>query len=113
MQLPKHLLDAIKAGDVHVFYVSKIWRKVRAMILARDNYECQRCKKLGIVTLATCVHHKEHLKDNPLRALDPANLISLCDRCHDLEHPEKIKKMQKKNKKTSKSDFLASHVERW
>ncbi len=114
MTLPKHLLDAVHQGNVHKFYISKIWRKVRLLALRRDNFECQVCKAKGLVTPATCVHHKVHLRDNPLLALALSNLISLCDPCHNLEHPEKINKMHKKTTKMSdKSEFLVQHVEKW
>ncbi len=114
MILPKHLLDAIHQGNVHKFYISNIWRKVRLLALRRDNFECQNCKAKGLVTPATCVHHKVHLKDNPLLALVLSNLISLCDPCHNLEHPEKLNKMCKNNTNLCKKDeFLLNHEEKW
>lgn len=35
------------------------------------------------------VHHIRPLRDAPELALDLANLVSLCDACHDEAHPEK------------------------
>lgn len=67
------------------FYNSKEWAKVRAFVLMRDNYKCQKCGRP-----AQEVHHKEHL--NPANiwdikvTLNPANLISLCKEDHFKEH---------------------------
>lgn len=71
------------------FYHTPTWSKTRTAILKRDHYECQRCKRLGKYTKATTVHHKEHLKDCPELALTWENLESLCEACHNAEHPEK------------------------
>jgi 5-methylcytosine-specific restriction enzyme A len=85
------------------FYNSAAWRKCREYVLKRDNYLCQRCLRKGILRAADVVHHKEHLEDNPEKALNPENLESLCHACHNEEHPEKGKKQkQKENEKTRK-----------
>lgn len=77
------------------FYKSAAWKKKRQEILKRDNYECQHCKKKGLVVRGTEVHHIIHLKDDFSRRLDNDNLITLCKACHNLEHPEKLKKNKK------------------
>ena len=94
----KKLLQAIKEGNTHYFYTSRTWRKKRLEILDRDNNECQKCKKRGEVSKATCVHHKKHLKDRPDLALEDNNLESLCDTCHNEEHPEKLNNPKPKRK---------------
>ena len=76
------------------FYKSRPWRKKRREILKRDNDECQRCKSLGGYSKAVVVHHIKHLKDRPDLALVDDNLVSLCEPCHNIEHPEKLKKHQ-------------------
>lgn len=83
-------------ADVESFYKSKEWRKVRSEVLRMDHYECQLCKERGIYKKATCVHHVKHLRDRPDLALElfdgeERQLISLCDSCHDIVHPEKFK----------------------
>ena len=83
----KEIVRLVKEGK---FYKSSAWEKKRLEILERDNYECQRCKEKGGFSPATCVHHIKHLKDRPDLALDDDNLVSLCDACHNLEHPEKF-----------------------
>lgn len=71
------------------FYNSKAWVKRRAVILRRDGYICQWCKRYGRMTQASVVHHIQHLEDRPDLALNPENLISLCAKCHNKAHPEK------------------------
>ncbi|SHJ64462.1 HNH endonuclease [Clostridium amylolyticum] len=84
------LLEAIMKGDVLKFYKSMEWLDKRTDILERDNNECQKHKARGKFHSAECVHHKEHLRDRPDLALTDSNLISLCNSCHNEEHPEKF-----------------------
>lgn len=94
-----------------MFYLSKTWEITRSVVLRRDHYECQKCKDKGKVTKATCVHHIKHLKDYPELALTLENLISLCDACHNEEHPEKFEEQNKKlNEKKKK---LEKFKEKW
>jgi 5-methylcytosine-specific restriction protein A len=69
------------------FYLSQAWRKCREEILLRDNYLCQHCLRRKKITPADMVHHIKPLEDYPALALDPNNLISLCNLCHNREHP--------------------------
>lgn len=78
------------------FYKSKEWKAKRKEILKRDNKECQKCKSRGKYYKAETVHHIKHLKEHPELALTDSNLISLCYACHNQEHPEKLKKTQRK-----------------
>jgi 5-methylcytosine-specific restriction enzyme A len=76
------------------FYNSSTWRMARKRVLMRDHYLCQRCLEKGILAPATVVHHVYHLKDHPEKALDEANLQSVCAVCHNRLHPEKGKSVQ-------------------
>jgi 5-methylcytosine-specific restriction protein A len=80
------------------FYNSAAWRKCREYVLKRDNYLCQRCLRRGVIEPADAVHHKEHLQDHLEKALDPENLESLCNACHNEEHPEKGQKAKAEKK---------------
>ena len=81
------------------FYGTSAWKRCREAALLRDHGLCQRCLREGrraadargrsVPVLATVVHHKQHLDAHPELALTLDNLESLCDRCHDLAHPEK------------------------
>jgi 5-methylcytosine-specific restriction endonuclease McrA len=78
--------------DIEKFYGTEKWKRKRAAILARDKYQCQICKRYGRTRQATEVHHIVHIEDDPSRALDGSNLISLCRTCHNAQHPEKAAK---------------------
>lgn len=71
------------------FYKSGVWVRKRQEILARDNFECQRCKMMGKVGIGNVVHHIKHLEFYPALALSDDNLVTLCERCHYEVHPEK------------------------
>ena len=66
------------------FYLSKPWRKIRAVALARDNHLCQNCLKRGRLRAAALVHHIAPLDERPDLGLELDNLLSLCMRCHAL-----------------------------
>ena len=63
------------------FYSSKAWRDCRHQVLRRDLYTCAYC-----YGRAQQVHHKIELTpsniSDPMVALNPDNLISLCHDCH-------------------------------
>jgi len=86
------------ADDPHRFYNSTAWKKKRQEILERNNHECQMCKDEGkFSNQCLQVHHIEELKDNPARALDSSNLITICNRHHNLIH-DKGKRFRKNKK---------------
>ena len=74
------------ADKYRKLYYTKSWKQLRATILTRDGYRCQRCK----VTLtngrsdprAAVVHHIKPHKGDLTLFNDPANLESVCWRCH-------------------------------
>ena len=81
------------------FYASGAWLRARQQALDRDGGMCVRCREAGRFTLdrhgnrwpvlADMVHHIQHYDTHPELALEPTNLISLCNRCHWEAHPEK------------------------
>lgn len=70
-------------------YNSPNWRRKRLQILKRDGYMCQHCKRYGKAVPATTVHHIQHADEYPEMAFVDKNLISLCEGCHNKQHPEK------------------------
>ena len=74
------------ADEYRKLYYTKRWKQLRGTILTRDGYRCQRCK----VTLtngrsdprAAVVHHIKPHKSDLTLFNDPANLESVCWRCH-------------------------------
>lgn len=82
------IISLVMNGEENRVYKLQVWRRKRAAILKRDNYECQHCKKkrLRKIVRATHVHHIQELKHHPDLALDDDNLISLCFDCHEEMH---------------------------
>ena len=64
------------------FYASPQWVRLRDIVLARANYQCQVCRRAGRITPATEVHHKIPIRVDWSKRLDEHNLIALCHRCH-------------------------------
>ena len=50
---------------------------------------CQHCKRYGKAVQATTVHHIKHADEYPELAYEDKNLVSLCEGCHNKQHPEK------------------------
>lgn len=99
--------ELIAEDKLYKFYKSKDWMQLRQKVLEEHHYECKRCREHGRITKAQTVHHVNHVKDRPDLALTQyimdddnriANLIPLCNKCHNLEHPEKTFKAHNKNK---------------
>nr|DAW41133.1 MAG TPA: NinG recombination protein [Caudoviricetes sp.] len=82
----------LRGGKMEFDYKSARWRRKRAAILRRDGYLCQMCKRYGRRVQATTVHHIQHADEHPELGFTDSNLISVCERCHNKLHPEKIKK---------------------
>ena len=79
-----------RAPEVETFYTTWTWRKCRQSFLNSKGHLCEVCRKKGLIVPATQVHHKqpitpENLKD-PEITLNHANLMALCDECHQEQH---------------------------
>lgn len=103
------LIGLIKSNNIHPFYISTEWLKVRADALRLDKNECQICKDKGRYNKARIVHHINHLKKAPQLALSiwyedasgekKRNLISVCKDCHEtICHPNRMGKRENINK---------------
>lgn len=106
----QQLYDKYKRNrEAKRFYNSAAWQRCRGVVLIRDNYLCQKCLKQGKITTADMVHHIEDLQDAPEKALDLDNLVSLCNPCHNKEHPEKGRRSkQQKNQGVDVVTFAAN-----
>lgn len=89
IELINWITKLIKENNIHAFYVSGPWKKLRQEVINKSNKECQLCKSKGKVSTATTVHHIKHLKDHPELALTRSNLMAVCKECHNELHPEK------------------------
>ena len=67
-------------------YNSAKWKKIRHFVLMRDFYICRVCGEPNCDT----VHHIVELTpmniNDPNITLNPENLITLCNQCHDEVH---------------------------
>ncbi len=70
---------------VNSFYHSKEWRRVREYVLARDKRLCVFCGMPGD-TVDHIIELNDKNVDNPLIALNPDNLRTLCRTCHEHRH---------------------------
>jgi len=68
------------------FYKSNGWKIARKKALARDEYLCQDCKKIGQIVPAITVHHIVPIKEEWSLRLVIENMISLCESCHQQRH---------------------------
>lgn len=92
-----------RAGGVvymtNPFYLTTKWKKKRAKILRRDQYQCQECKRYGKATQATTVHHIHPLTARPDLRLTSWNLLSLCNTCHDRMHDRNTDELTDRGKR--------------
>lgn len=79
------------ASEDRKFYKSAAWLKTRERVLERDHNECQMCKREGRYGRGNVVHHIKHLDARPDLALEPDNLLTVCEECHNRLHPEKLR----------------------
>ena len=77
------LFDNARAGSpVRALYRTTQWQTLRRLQLRRQPL-CEYCMRINRVALATvCDHIRPHRGDQE-KFFDPANLQSLCKRCHD------------------------------
>lgn len=90
------------------FYATQGWIELRWAALKRDNFECQQCKRDGLVTvdskkergkkkeIVLNVHHIKEIETHPELALEIDNLETLCVSHHNIAHGKGFKPKNKK-----------------
>lgn len=78
------------------FYSSPEWKRLRGEIVLRDKSICQKC---GILILSKPnVHHIKHLNPNNIDdvnvSLNPSNLMTVCEDCHNKIHGKGFKRKE-------------------
>ncbi|KKL72758.1 hypothetical protein LCGC14_2081710 [marine sediment metagenome] len=76
----------------------KDWYNVKAYVLHRDGYKCQRKEKGLKHSTTLCVHHIIHRRDEGTNS--PNNLVTLCKTCHDALHDGNWELPKRKPSKT-------------
>ena len=89
MYTPDEIKKLITEGNKIKFYKDSYWITLSNAIKARDNYECQECKKEGKLTIKQHnkkldVHHIKELETNPELAYLPSNLVTVCVHHHNI-----------------------------
>jgi 5-methylcytosine-specific restriction enzyme A len=84
------------------FYNSIEWQRLRHNALKRDNFECQECKRQGMVhvdsmksegerkSIQLNVHHIMEIELHPEEALNLSNLETVCLYHHNLIHDRRF-----------------------
>lgn len=76
------VIDRLKNKEhrlTRLLYTADEWADMRIEILKRDAFVCQSCKYKP----SRQVHHIADAYFFPEKSLDPANLMTLCDKCHE------------------------------
>lgn len=88
------ILSLIAQGDIHSFYASGHWKRVRRDVLKHQKKRCWDCMHKSPAKNRTGrnVHHLNPLRERPDLALSEfdefgkQNLVCLCDSCHWERH---------------------------
>ncbi|NDL68512.1 HNH endonuclease [Clostridiales bacterium F-3ap] len=100
IEVGKWIRGLIAQDNLHAFYTSSIWLRLREEVIKEHNNECQRCKNRKMYAKATTVHHEQYVRRHPELALSKhyfyqgkqyRNLTPLCDQCHKEIHGPKAK----------------------
>ncbi len=99
----EQIIEWINENKLWKFYKSREWKILRLEILQEQHYECQYCKRVGIITKAVTVHHVKEVKEHPELALSRyyykdgkkyRQLESICKACHNKEHDRIFEKKE-------------------
>lgn len=109
-ELERWINKLIEEKRLDKFYRCREWRKLSDAVMKENNYECQHCKARGLHTAARSVHHVQWVWRHPSLALSReytykgktyANLVPLCENCHNKEHNKCSGLTQKKESFTN------------
>ena len=77
-------------AEIEQFYTSRPWRRCRESFLAEKGRLCEVCLSKGLIEPAVHVHHRTPITPetvgDPRITLDHANLMALCEECHQEQH---------------------------
>ena len=102
-ELVQWLQGLIQSNNLHEFYTSSAWLKLRAEVLAEHKIECQDARQ-EVSIQANHVHHVQYVKKHAQWAFSRTysfegkeykNLIPLCHDCHEKRHGYRQKEKKK------------------
>ena len=93
------ILSLIARNDLHSFYVSGEWKRLRRSVLRKQKRRCWDCmhRSPARITTGLNVHHVNPVRERPDLALSEldetgnVNLVCLCDSCHWERHHQRRK----------------------
>ncbi|WP_321389061.1 HNH endonuclease signature motif containing protein [uncultured Enterococcus sp.] len=103
------MVSARQRDEIDKLYKTSRWRKLRPVVIARDFGLCQECKRRGIITKGTIVHHKIEARDDLNLFWNEENLELACAACHNKEHPERSGGTKKPKRKVNVVKFYATN----
>ena len=83
MRINKKEYESKRNEKTEPFYLSYKWKKLRLVVLERDNYlcQCERCKSLPVPKIANVVDHIIPIKKGG-NATNLSNLKAMNYNCH-------------------------------
>lgn len=96
----REMVEARPRDEIDKLYKTPRWLAVRKLIIARDYGMCQECKRRGLTTKGTIIHHKVEAREDLSLFWSADNLECICPACHNAEHPERsggVKKAKPKS----------------
>jgi 5-methylcytosine-specific restriction endonuclease McrA len=103
----------IKAENKHRYPLN--WREIRAAILERAGHRCEQCRAENYqphpITGSRVVLTIAHVHDPDPANCDPANLLALCQKCHNtLDAPMRaVNARATRRAKKAAGDFFPAH----
>lgn len=65
------------------WYQTGRWKRLRLRVFARDMFTCRECGKIEGDTSRLVAHHEKPHKGDEALFWDEANIICICQPCHD------------------------------
>ena len=79
-----------RVSEYELYLQSQEWRDIRYRVLVRDCFACRCCG-----AAAAQVHHLSY-SAAVMAGEDDSQLMSLCRKCHEDKHHDKVKKIRRK-----------------
>lgn len=95
--------------EIDALYNTARWRKLRVVILKRDYYLCQECKRRGLVAKGNIVHHITEAREDLSKFWNEDNLETICQACHNAEHPDRTGGSKKQKRKQHVVKFYSNN----